>query len=316
MKAPTLSDLPPPPPDKAGWPWTEQSDPLPETQPDGSPWPSISIVTPSYNQGAFIEEAIRSVLLQGYPNLEYVVIDGSSTDGAVEIIEKYAPWIDHWVSEPDQGQSHAINKGFSRCSGTYGNWLNSDDTLCRNALGNPAVHEVLHEAAICVGRCILVDEQGQKIKTHHAAIHSLEDLLLEHYASIAQPATLFPLVLFREVGGVDVKNHHTMYFDLWGKMLLVGASFTYADVELASKRIYAGQTAWHREELIRARVANARQLIEACMEWPQEKKRRLHKALDTYATGARLGGGRLVEWGVPEPVIRTIRQVRGIISRN
>jgi glycosyltransferase involved in cell wall biosynthesis len=131
---PSLSDLPDSSTDKTGWPWTEQSDPLPAPQPDGTPWPKISIVTPSYNQGPFIEETIRSVLLQGYPNLEYVVIDGGSTDESVEILEKYDPWIDHWVSEPDDGQAEAINRGLTCCSGDLFNWVNSDDYLHPGAL--------------------------------------------------------------------------------------------------------------------------------------------------------------------------------------
>src|SRR5262245_23266161 len=108
MSCTRLIALPPPPPSKTGWPWTEESPPLPETMPDGSPWPRLSIVTPSYNQGQFIEATIRSVLLQGYPNLEYVVIDGASTDNSVGIIKQYEKWLTYWVSEPDSGQSCAI----------------------------------------------------------------------------------------------------------------------------------------------------------------------------------------------------------------
>src|SRR5262249_42569196 len=101
---------------------------------DGSPWPRISIVTPSYNQAEFIEETIRSVLLQGYPDLEYVIIDGRSTDNSVGIIQKYEQWLTYWTSERDKGQTEAINKGFERCSGMLNNWINSDDSLRPNAL--------------------------------------------------------------------------------------------------------------------------------------------------------------------------------------
>src|SRR5262249_30682863 len=130
--------LPPPPLGKSGWPWTRGRLVLPPKRPDGSPWPRLSIITPSYNQGQFIEETIRSVLLQGYPDLEYMIIDGGSTDNTVEIIRKYDPWLEYWVSERDRGQSHAINKGFRRSSGALLGWLNSDDVLLPNALATVA----------------------------------------------------------------------------------------------------------------------------------------------------------------------------------
>ncbi len=134
MRSPTLADLPTPPPGKSGWPWTVDTPSLPETRPDGSPWPRISIVTPSYNQGQFIEETIRSVLLQGYPDLEYIIMDGGSTDESVDIIKKYAPWLAHWESARDKGQADAINKGFSRITGSRANWVNSDDVLLPGCL--------------------------------------------------------------------------------------------------------------------------------------------------------------------------------------
>ena len=100
--------------------------------------PRISIVTPSYNQGAFIEETIHSVLLQNYPNLEYIVMDAGSTDNTVEVIRRYADRITYWESEKDRGQSHAINKGIARSTGQIFNWINSDDLLMPGALWSVA----------------------------------------------------------------------------------------------------------------------------------------------------------------------------------
>ena len=141
---PRIEDLPPPPKDRSGWPWTEASDPVPPTMRDGTAWPSITIVTPSYQQAGFLEETLRSVLLQGYPKLEYIVVDGGSTDGSVDIIRSYAPWITRWVSESDDGQSDAINKGFRWATGSILGWLNSDDTYHPGALAEVA--EAMHRA--------------------------------------------------------------------------------------------------------------------------------------------------------------------------
>ncbi|MBM4042010.1 MAG: glycosyltransferase, partial [Planctomycetes bacterium] len=117
MRCPTLSELPPPPAGKTGWPWTEETPRPPEAMPDGSPWPRVTIVTPSYQQGQFLEETLRSVLLQGYPDLEYIVMDGGSTDASVGLIERYSPWLAHWVSERDRGHPHAVNKGMAQATG-------------------------------------------------------------------------------------------------------------------------------------------------------------------------------------------------------
>lgn len=136
LRCPSLQELPPPRPGKTGWPWTIGT-PAPDPVRTLREWPLISIVTPSLNQGLFLEETIRSVLSQGYPNLEYIIIDGGSTDGSVEIIKKYEPWLAYWVSERDGGQPEAINKGFAACTGELLGFINSDDLY---AIG--ALHEV------------------------------------------------------------------------------------------------------------------------------------------------------------------------------
>lgn len=124
--------LPSPLKEKTGWPWDFQ----PRKVSLSFDLPRVTIVTPSFNHAAYLEETIRSVLLQGYPNLEYFVIDGGSTDGSVEIIRKYEPWLTGWVSEKDTGQSNAINKGFAKATGEWMGWLNSDDCLAPYGICN------------------------------------------------------------------------------------------------------------------------------------------------------------------------------------
>jgi glycosyltransferase involved in cell wall biosynthesis len=119
----SLSDFPTPPPETSGWPWDLVArPPAPET-----PVPRISIIIPSFRQGRFIEETIRSIVLQQWPNLELIIIDGASTDETVDVIRKYEPWITHWVSEPDRGQTEAIIKGLEKVTGDIVAWFNADD---------------------------------------------------------------------------------------------------------------------------------------------------------------------------------------------
>ncbi len=135
MRSPEISELPSPPAGRDDWPWTEASPRLPETLLEGSAWPRISIITPSFNREAFIEESLRSVLLQGYPNLELIVIDGGSHDATPEILERYDPWIAHWESKPDRGWRDAVNKGFARSTGDIVTFFSSDDLYFPGTFG-------------------------------------------------------------------------------------------------------------------------------------------------------------------------------------
>lgn len=225
-----LSHLPPPPRGKTGWPWTVESDPLPPTMPDGKEWPKISIVTPSYNQGQFIEETIRSVLLQSYPNLEYIIIDGKSTDESVEIIKKYEPWLTYWVSEKDRGQSDALMKGFRLATGELYAWLNSDDYYLPAALNIFSHAYVKNSGAGLIYSDYYFEIQaknvGDMVSTGSFAKKILKPKSLSVintdsfrcYNPLGQPSCFFSSDVFWKVDGLNEALHYSMDYDLWIKI--------------------------------------------------------------------------------------------------
>ncbi len=174
------------------------------------------MVTPSFNQAAYLEETIRSVLLQGYPNLQYIVIDGGSTDGSADIIRKYAPWLDYWVSEVDRGQSHAINKGLARTSGTWCNWINSDDYLLPGALFRIADVANTHPTArLIAGRLQQLHTSGNLLPAPPVKLTGdPADDLVNH--RMAQPAMFYHRDCLPQV---DETLHLAMDFDLWMRFM-------------------------------------------------------------------------------------------------
>lgn len=242
--------LPPSPPGKKGWPWTEGSPPAPASMPDGSPWPRVSVVTPSFNQGQFIEETIRSLLLQGYPDLEYLILDGGSTDGTLDVIRKYEKHLTSWVSEADEGQSDAINKGFARCTGELMNWLNSDDLLLPGALR--AVAEAAHrdpEAGVYVGASERVTEKGKKIATIRRTAEQVNnplDWIKNHFP---QPASYFRRSLWDRVGPVDLSLHYAMDTDLWVRAAQVCRFAVLPEVLAIEREHQAAKTTGERPQM-------------------------------------------------------------------
>gem|GEM_PF-541014 len=233
------TDLPPPPPGRTGWPWTEGSPPVPETMPDGRPWPRVSIVTPSYNQGQFIEETIRSVLLQGYPNLEYIIVDGGSTDESVEIIRKYEPWLTCWVSEPDRGQADAINKGWRRSGGEVIAWLNSDDTYCPGGLRRGVAHLMAHpQALLACGRCHAVDATGRVVGILPPRPFSLKRQLTCRN-TVMQPASFVRRTVLDSVGYLDDSLRYVFDYEWWARILISGGHFLAVTDVLANFRLHS-----------------------------------------------------------------------------
>jgi glycosyltransferase involved in cell wall biosynthesis len=162
MPSPSLKELPPPAAHRTGWPWTEESPRAAKAMADGRAWPLITIVTPTYNHERYLEETLRSVLLQGYPNLEYIVVNDGSTDGTAEIIERYEPFLAGSIRRANRGQSYSINEGLERASpGGWFNWLNSDDILMPGALRTLAeIIAVAGDAQWIAGTGLLMTDDG------------------------------------------------------------------------------------------------------------------------------------------------------------
>lgn len=208
-----LSVLPQLATSKNGWPWTE------ETSPDfydkNLNWPRITIVTPSYNQGQFIEETIRSILLQNYPNLDYIVMDGGSKDDSVAVIKKYEPWLSAWASEKDKGQSDAINKGIAKGNGEIFNWINSDDMLEPGALYCVATHWKPGTECLYAQSHILMNEKKYPLHLHD---YGIGEFLMCLPAS--QQSTFVSLPRVKEIGGVEEKCHYVMDGNLYTRLAM------------------------------------------------------------------------------------------------
>lgn len=226
MKCPSLNDLPPPPPGKTGWPWTEESTALSAKMDDGFPWPKISIITPSMNQGRFIEKTIRSVIFQNYPKLEYIIIDGGSQDESLEIIRKYEKWITYWVSELDSGQGNAINKGFSHASGDIIAWLNSDDCYTKDAWFHVACQFQENQGcAAIVGGCRRVTPDDRLLNIARPNKLTRDDIVEWSFGGSGgfyQPATFMASWAVKAAGKIREDLFIAIDYEYWLRLMKIG----------------------------------------------------------------------------------------------
>lgn len=230
--------------------------------PDGNAWPKISVITPSYNQGQFIEETIRAVLLQGYPNLEYIIVDGGSTDNSVEVIKKYAPWLTYWTSEPDRGQAHAINKGLALATGHIFNWINSDDLLTPNALATVAMAS--KNVDVVAGGCVNFTQGVMQNETLIFSSGLIPYRMIKDHARaiFQQPAFWITREGVAQCGGIDERFHYAFDWDLALRYLCIFPRVAYVPAVLA-----------------RFRLHESSKTVSQSPNWEQEKTALLQKLL-------------------------------------
>jgi len=213
--------------------------------------PLVSIITPSFNQARYLEATINSVLGQDYPRIEYIIVDGGSTDGSVDVIQKYAGRLAWWVSEQDKGQTDAINKGFNRATGDILAWINSDDTYNPGAISQ-AVKYLLEnpEVGLVYADCNFIDEEDRIIGKFNSAQTDLRRLR-EGYVHIPQQTMFFRAKYWQELGSLDPSFYFAMDYDLWTRIAarapfkyLAGKTWANFRLHTSGKTVAADDRCW------------------------------------------------------------------------
>jgi tetratricopeptide (TPR) repeat protein/glycosyltransferase involved in cell wall biosynthesis len=243
----------------------------PKTLPDGRPWPKISIVTPSFNQGQFIEETILSVIHQNYPNVEHILMDGGSTDETMEIVQRYQDHFSYIVSEPDRGQSNALNKGFKQATGEIFTWINSDDRLAPGALYAVALAFYTSGADLIAGVC-QIWQNDREVHQHLTSCGNgflpLDDILdLDNCwlkgKFFYQPEVMFTRAIWEKAGGfVDESLFYSMDYELWARLAASGAKIHVIGAPVAQYRMHDQQ----KTSTIDKYEPELRQVREALLE--------------------------------------------------
>jgi len=201
--------------------------------------PKITIVTPSYNQSSFLERTIKSVIIQNYARLEYIIFDGKSSDGSIDIIKKYERQLTYWISEPDKGQSDAINEGFKMSTGDWLCWVNSDDILLPNALSKVA--EAIRtnpDIDIITGNIIYIDENDFIL--HCVRVPKMRWFFYRFGVGwFSAPAVFLKRELYEKVGGLDINLHYSMDIDLWHKFRVANAKIYHIKDYIGAFRVHS-----------------------------------------------------------------------------
>jgi glycosyltransferase involved in cell wall biosynthesis len=253
----------------------------------------VSIITPSYNQAPFLEQTIQSVLEQDYPHIEYIVVDGGSTDDSVEVIKKYVDRLAYWISEKDSGQAEAINKGFARANGEIVAWLNSDDYYLRHTISIVVrCFEQNPDVILVYGNMFAVDGNGQTINVLKYKQLSLEDLLC--FQIIGQPSVFFRRSALEKVGWLDPTFHFMLDHHLWIRLAQQGRILHIPQVWSAAR--------YHPQAKNRARAAEFGREAFRVLEWAKKQpdlaevvskvKRRALASAHRYDARYLLDGGQ------------------------
>lgn len=251
------------------------------------------------------------MLEQNYPNLEYIIQDGGSKDGSLDIIRRYENKLTFWESGADGGQSAAINRGFSRAAGDYFMWVNSDDQLAVGCLNKLA--DILQPGRVVVGKCQIVDRQGELIEKWQSRVNTLRDLLdLKNVwydkGCIIQPETIFPAALFRAAGGLNEANHLTMDFELWAAFFELDAEFLHVPFEVGVFRRHELQKVACTDAVFRSLCDTCSKIITTTDKLTRFERNELKRGLKDLIYAQQYGTGRLDSLGLATAFKKVLRK--------